>query len=136
MSEPDTDLPANWFEVPGSEQQESVLLEYQYRTEADTELFVAVLRPASNASLYKLRLSTVTPQTHSVRHDYPVAHYETQEKARENAIAFVNYLSDQIEEGEITPKHPKIENIRRVIADFSSNGFFPMFHGISRKLSR
>lgn len=136
MTEPNTDLPLEWSVVPPAEQQESVLVEYRYQPDGETTFLVSVLSPASRGPLYELRLSTITQQPQALRHDYPVAHYETREKAHENAIAFINYLTTKFEQGTLSRTDPEIDAIRSVISGFSSNGLFPMFRFLSSRIPR
>ncbi|UPV73884.1 hypothetical protein M0R89_15235 [Halorussus limi] len=134
MTDSHTELPEGWVEVPPAEQQESILFEYQYQTDTETTVLVSVLTHVSDAPLYKLRLSTITPRATVTRHDYPVAQYETKEKARTNAIAFLHHVSAALENGTLSQQAPDPETIQSLIADFSSDGLFPRFRSLSRKL--
>lgn len=134
MTDSPTELPEGWVEVPSAEQQEPVLFEYRYQSDSETAFLVSVLTHVSDAPLYKLRLSTITPSAKVTRHDYPVAQYETKEKARKNAIAFLHHVSTAIENGALSQQAPDPETIQSLIADFSSDGLFPQFRSLSRKL--
>lgn len=134
MTDSHTTLPAGWSEVPPREQRELLLLEYQYQTDSRTTFLVSTRSTVSEATLFKLRLSTITSDAPVTRHDYPIAQYETREKARENAIEFTHHLTTHLENGTLSPDVPETETIQTVITEFSSEGLFPRFRTLSRRL--
>lgn len=133
MAEIDLKLPQEWTERSVDEGGEQAVAKYHYETAEKTTFIVAVTQQASDPGKYKVRLSTISPTSTPVRHDYPVQEYETLSEAVEGTQSFLNQIASRLDNDEISRDDPSIEEIRSVIRDFSTgDGLLPVRRLIQR----
>lgn len=89
---------------------------YRYETDSETEFVVSVRDDESD---YTLHLSTINPSSTHIRHDYPVATYDTVDAAESSAKSFLAVVTEELQEGRITAADPAVDEIRRTIDEFT-----------------
>lgn len=142
MTEND-DLPLGWTVRPDGDQREWAIQEWYMETDTGTTFIVSILegglvsdlRNQSDTGLYELRLSTIAPHSTWIRHDFSVTEFETRDAAIEEAKAFIDHLSTELNTGGVNPDDPQIENIRRVIHEFADGSLVSRVRQAVRRLT-
>lgn len=108
----DVDPPEGW-RVSGDDGAVDTAVRYEAAT--GTAFVVAVV-DRSDGDQVLVRFSTVTPT--NVRHDYPVAEYESRADAVAAAEAFAEHVARALRQDRLSSSSPGVDASRRVVESF------------------